>query len=319
MSGSKTAHEIAVAAGESGSRLDRVISERIGGGMSRSLAAKLISGGNVVSSLCGKVSKPSYAVREGEIITVYVPPPEPLDVKPEKIDLDVIYEDGDLLVVNKKCGMVVHPAAGHSSATLVNAVLGRCGDLSSIGGVIRPGIVHRLDKDTSGVIVIAKNDAAHQSLSEQFKSREVKKVYYAIVSGVIKRARFAVDLPIGRSASDRKKMAVVETGGPGRARESYTEFELVAAKNGFSLLKAMPRTGRTHQIRVHLAHVGFPIAGDILYTPPAMYKALARRGAFAERLWLHAAAIEFRHPSSGKAMRFNTGLPDEFDKFIKNI
>ncbi|HOD41542.1 MAG: Ribosomal large subunit pseudouridine synthase D [bacterium ADurb.Bin243] len=310
-------HKISVSESEANLRLDKIISDKIAE-ISRSMAAKLISGGNVVSSSCGKLMKPSYAVKESEIITVYIPEARPLDVKAENIDLNIIYEDGDLIIINKKNGMVVHPAAGHQSATLVNAVMGHCDDLSSIGGVIRPGIVHRLDKDTSGIIIIAKNDAAHNGLSDQFRDRTIKKTYYAIVCGEIKKSKFAVDLAIGRSASDRKKMAVIQSD-THKAREAFTEFELVSVRNGFSLLKAMPRTGRTHQIRVHLSHVGFPIAGDVLYTPPAMYKALARKKYFSDRLWLHAAEIEFKHPASGKILKFQTGLPDEFDIFIKNI
>ena len=311
------AYKILISDAENNSRLDKLISDKIDG-VSRSLAAKLISGGNVVSSVSGKLTRPSHPVKENETITVYIPEAKPLDVKAENIHLDIIYEDSDLIVINKKSGMVVHPAAGHSSATLVNAVMGHCKDLSSIGGVIRPGIVHRLDKDTSGIIIIAKNDDAHHCLSEQFKAREIKKTYYAIVSGEIKKSRFAVDLPIGRSETDRKKMAVIESG-TRKARGSFTEFELVRARNGFSLLKVLPKTGRTHQIRVHLAHVGFPVAGDIIYTPPAMYKTLSRKKYFADRLWLHAAEIEFSHPASGKILKFSTGIPDEFDIFIKNI
>ncbi len=309
--------KITVSDADKNLRLDKIISDKIPQ-VSRCLAVKLINGGNVVSSVSAKLNKASYLVKETEVITVYVPEAEVLDVKAEKIDLNIIYEDSDLIVINKKSGMVVHPAAGHSSATLVNAVMGHCGDLSSIGGVIRPGIVHRLDKDTSGVIIIAKNDLCHKSLSDQFKARTIKKTYYAIVSGEVKRAKFAVDLAIGRSETDRKKMAVI-INGTHKARASYTGFELICAKNGFSLLKAMPRTGRTHQIRVHLSHIGFPVAGDILYTPSDIYKMLSRKKNFSDRLWLHAAEIEFTHPGSSKIMKFNTGVPDEFDIFIKNI
>ncbi len=309
--------KITVSDADKNLRLDKIISDKIPQ-ISRCLAVKLISGGRVTSNLSAKLNKASYLVKKTEIITVYLPEAEVLDVKAEKINLNIVYEDGDLIVINKRSGMVVHPASGHSSATLVNAVMGHCSDLSSIGGVIRPGIVHRLDKDTSGLIIIAKNDLCHKSLSDQFKARDIKKTYYAIVTGEVKRAKFVVDLAIGRSQTDRKKMAVVISGAH-KARESYTGFELVSAKNGFSLLKAMPRTGRTHQIRVHLSHIGFPVAGDTLYTPPGLYKILSRRKFFSDRLWLHAAEIEFTHPASSKIMKFNTGIPVEFDNFIKNV
>ncbi len=299
-------------------RLDKFISDKISH-LSRSFAAKLIGSGSVVSNIAPfRLNKVSYQVKIDEIITIYVPEAEKLDVKAENIPLDIVYEDGDFILINKKAGMVVHPAAGHSNATLVNAVMGHCGDLSSIGGVIRPGIVHRLDKDTSGLIIIAKNDAAHKNLSAQFKERSVKKTYYAIVAGEIKRSRFAVDLAVGRSPDNRKKMAVI-IDERYKARQAYTDFEVMNVKKGFSFLKAMPHTGRTHQIRVHLSHVGFPIAGDILYTPPALYKILSRIKYFTQRLWLHSAEIEFFHPRSGEAVKFQTGIPDEFDIFIKNI
>jgi len=298
-------------------RIDKFIAENIDD-ISRSMVIKLIEGGNVYSDINGKLLKPSYKPKENELITVFVPDAEALDVKAENISIDIIYEDKHIIVVNKKSGMVVHPANGHQQGTLVNAIMHHCKDLSSIGGVVRPGIVHRLDKDTSGLIIIAKNDSAHRKLSEQFKSRDIHKVYYAIVCGEIKRQKFAVDLPIGRSVYDRKKMAVVESLTQG-AREAYTEFELVSVKNGFSMLRAMPKTGRTHQIRVHLSHIEFPIAGDVLYVAQGLYRSLSQKKYFSDRLWLHAAEIEFMHPASGKKIKFQTGVPAEFDMFIKNI
>ncbi len=310
-------HEIIITAEDTANRIDRIIAEKTGG-VSRAMAVKLIEGGNVYSNGSVKIDKPSYKPSENETITIYISEPKPLDTPSENIELEIVYEDPDIIVVNKASGMVVHPAAGHRSGTLVNALLHHTKDLSGIGGFIRPGIVHRLDKDTSGLILIAKNDFAHQNLSAQFKERSVEKIYYAIIYGEIIKKRFAVNLPIGRSETDRKKMAVL-VNSTSKARAAFTEFETIEAKKGFTLLKAMPKTGRTHQIRVHLAHIGFPIMGDKIYVSEKLI--LSRKGLPYEfsRLWLHAGGLSFNHPRGGERLEFHTGIPDAFDNFIKNV
>jgi len=311
-------HEIIITAEDTNNRLDRIIAEKIDG-VSRALAVKLLEGGNVYSSGSGKIDKPSYKPFENETITVFIPSPKTLlNTVSENIDLTIVYEDPDIIIINKPSGMVVHPAAGHHSGTLVNALLHHTKDLSGIGGVIRPGIVHRLDKDTSGLILIAKNDFAHQNLSAQFKDRKVEKIYYAIIYGEIIKKRFAVNLPIGRSETDRKKMAVL-VNSTSKAREAFTEFETIEAKKGFTLLKAIPKTGRTHQIRVHLSHIGFPIMGDKIYVSEKIIH--SRKGLPHEfsRLWLHAGGLSFNHPRSGERLEYQTGIPEAFDNFIKNV
>ena len=311
-------HEIIITAEDTTNRIDRIIAEKIEG-VSRAMAVKLLEGGNVYSSGTGKIEKPSYKPVENETITVYISSPKPLlETHSENIDLEIVYEDPDIIIINKPCGMVVHPAAGHHSGTLVNALLHHTKDLSGIGGFIRPGIVHRLDKDTSGLILIAKNDMAHQKLSAQFKERSVEKIYYAIIYGEIIKKRFAVNLPIGRSETDRKKMAVL-VNSTSKARAAFTEFETIEAKRGFTLLKAMPKTGRTHQIRVHLSHIGFPIMGDKIYVSEKLI--LSRKGLPHEfsRLWLHAGGLSFDHPRTGERLEFHTGVPASFDNFIKNV
>lgn len=310
-------HELKVLDNDLNIRLDKFISSKLEG-ISRTFATNLIKSGYVSSSINGKILKPSYLVSSSEIIKIYVPPPAPIEVVPTKIDLDIVYEDDAFMVINKKAKMVVHPGAGNFSNTLVNALLGYSSNLSSIGGKLRPGIVHRLDKDTSGLIIIAKNDVAHQNISEQFKSRTVKKVYYAITFGEIKKSKFVVSLPIGRSLIDRKKMAVI-TNKNIKSREAYTEFEVLLTRNGISLVKVMPKTGRTHQIRVHLSHIGFPIVGDILYADSKLLNEVKSKKYFNDRLWLHAASLEFLHPVTKKVVKFDTGLPLEFDNFIKSL
>ncbi len=313
-------YKLRVEAEDSGKRLDKFLAEKITD-VSRAMFIKLIEGGSVHSSLNKSGLKSAHKVNCGEEIEVYVPEPKKLEAESEDIKIDIVYEDSDIAVINKKSGMVVHPAAGHSSGTLVNALLYHTKDLSSIGGVIRPGIVHRLDKDTSGLILIAKNDASHKDLTEQFKGRTVRKIYYAIVCGEITKKKFIVNLPIGRSKTDRKKMAVADTAERG-AREAYTEFEAVLTKNGFTLLKVMPKTGRTHQIRVHLAHVGFPICGDKIYLPDALKKLAAQKSSrfdVNKRLWLHAESLYFKHPVKKSSLEFHTEIPEEFLNFFKNV
>lgn len=243
-----------------------------------------------------------------DVVSVDMPQPRKMEVLPEKIELDIIYEDKDLIVINKPAGMVVHPAFGHSSGTLVNALLEHCRDLSGIGGVERPGIVHRLDKETSGIIVIAKNDLVHRKLSQQFKDRKVKKKYLAIVQGDVKCDGGVVDAPIGRSTSDRKKMTVVrllsekdiETNRNrprrSKSRESVTRYKVLKRYGDRTLVEASPETGRTHQIRVHMQHIGHPIVGDKIY---------GHKKDRSDVMFLHSYYISFEHPVSGKMMEFS--------------
>jgi 23S rRNA pseudouridine1911/1915/1917 synthase len=226
-------------------------------------------------------------------------------VAAEDIALDVIHEDRDILVVNKPAAMTVHPAPGHRASTLVNAVLAHCGDLSGIGGVLRPGIVHRLDRDTSGVIVVAKHDAAHNALAKQLKAREVDKVYVALVEGTPKPADGVIDAPIARDPRRRQRMAVVEGG-----REAATAYRVLERFEGVSLVEARPRTGRTHQIRVHLAAIGHPIVGDPVY---------GRRSPLVPRQFLHAARIEFAHPATGERVAYDAPLPPDLEQALRKL
>lgn len=240
-------------------RIDKIISS-IEKELSRTTIQRMIEEGNILVN--GKKVKPSYKVEEGNIVTVKKEKPKETDVLPESIPLDIIYEDNDILIVNKEKGMVVHPGNGNPNGTLVNAVMAKCKDsLSGIGGKIRPGIVHRIDKDTSGLVIIAKNDKAHIDISNQIKNREVEKIYIALVRGVVKENNAIINMPIGRSNSDRKKMAVDKKG-----KEAITEFEVIKRYNGYTLIKVKIKTGRTHQIRVHMAEIGYPIVGDIVYS-----------------------------------------------------
>ncbi len=258
----------------------------------------------------GKTVKANYKSRGGEKVVLCLPPPETLEVLPEAIPLDVLYEDGDILVVNKARGMVVHPATGNNSGTLVNALLAHCSDLSGINGVIRPGIVHRLDKDTTGVMVVAKNDRAHLSLAEQIGSRTASRAYLALVHGSLPEEQGIIKAPIGRHPTERKKMAVVFE----NSKEAQTSFTV---KKRFStlytLIECRLQTGRTHQIRVHMNHIGHPVVCDPLYGP---------RGkapfAVAGQL-LHSACLKLRHPVSGEEMEFQAPLPSDMEKVIRAL
>lgn len=292
-------------------RLDVYVAEREG--ITRSASQKLIEAGMV--TVGGIVRGKKYLVGKSDEVEVTVPDPEPMEAMPENIPLDILYEDDCLLVVNKPKGMVVHPAAGNHRGTLVNALLYHCGDsLSGIGGVIRPGIVHRIDKDTSGLLLVAKTDAAHLFLSEQFSSHKLGRIYETIVIGNIRDESGTVDAPIGRHPTDRKKMAVVQSG-----REAVTHYEVVerypgsADRETYTRLSVRLETGRTHQIRVHMAYIGHPVLGDPVYG--------GDRTAFAKRhasllagQCLHARTIEFEHPQTHEIMRFDSGLPDYFDR-----
>jgi 23S rRNA pseudouridine1911/1915/1917 synthase len=280
-----------------GVRLDRYLAARLPD-FSRSQIQTVIREGGVRHN--GGPARASEPVRAGDTVTWIAPAPKPcLTAEAEDIPLDIMYEDEHLIVLNKPAGMVVHPGAGNVSGTLVSALLHHCGSLSLIGGVERPGIVHRLDKETSGCLVVAKNDRAHHSLAAQFANREVKKTYLAVTAGVPRYRAGKVDAPIARHRVHRQKMAVSE---PGDGRDALTEYTVLASANGRALIECKPRTGRTHQIRVHLRHLGCPILGDPLY---------GRRGTFTRHM-LHAWKLEFRHPVTGETLRFEAKPPPEF-------
>jgi len=282
---------------QGGQRIDKYIAEAIAD-FSRSFVQKLLDEERV--TVGGQVPKASYKVEAGDVIVVRVPPPQTSEIRPEAIPLTIIYEDADIIVVDKPAGMVVHPAHGHSSGTLVNALLAHCQDLAGIGGELRPGIVHRLDKDTSGLLLVAKNDAAHQHLQNQFKQRQVHKTYLALVEGTPPAARGVVEAPIGRDPKRRKRMAVLRQGG----REARTEYRVLEYFDQHTLLEAEPITGRTHQIRVHLASIGHPIAGDRVY-------GFRKQRLPLQRQFLHAARIAFTLPSTGQPVEFTSELPDD--------
>ncbi len=250
----------------------------------------------------------NYRIKAGDQVIISLAAPEEAAARPEDIALDIIYEDKDLLVINKKRGMVVHPAPGHPDGTLVNALLGHCKDLSGIGGVVRPGIVHRLDKDTSGLLIVAKNDYAHNSLAEQLKARTLKRVYFALVCGRVVPQRGRIEAPVGRHLKHRKKMAIIAGG-----RDAVTRYRVIKHFKRYSLLKIKLETGRTHQIRVHMTHIGFPVVGDPLYGP-GNHGELPNDLASPQAL--HARALSFDHPRTGVKMNFSAPLPDVFRKLL---
>jgi 23S rRNA pseudouridine1911/1915/1917 synthase len=263
--------------------------------LTRARVQKLIEEGRV--TVAGQRAKASLRLEAGQRVTVDVPPPVDGVAAAEDIALDIIYEDADMLIVNKPPGMTVHPSPGHTSKTLVNAILAHCHDLSGIGGVLRPGIVHRLDRDTSGVIVVAKNDAAHNALAKQLKERSVEKTYVALVEGTPKPAEGVIDAPIARDPRNRQRMAIVD-----RGRASTTVYKVIDRFTGMSLVEARPKTGRTHQIRVHLAAIGHPIIGDRVY---------GKASPLVGRQFLHAQRIVFAHPRTGERVEFDAPLPED--------
>ena len=289
-----------------GERIDKAVTEKCSLN-SRSAAQKLIE--NDAVKVNGIIISKNYKVRLGDKITVQVPEAKELEVKAENIPLDIRYEDSDLLVVNKPKDMVVHPAAGNYEGTLVNALLYHCKDsLSGINGVIRPGIVHRIDKDTSGLLIVAKNDFAHINLAEQIKVHSFTRQYQSVVYGKIKNAAGKIDAPIGRHPVDRKKMTVTTK----NSKNAVTHYELIEQYDNFAHIKLTLETGRTHQIRVHMAYIGHPVAGDPVYGPKKVIEYLGGQ-------CLHAGLIGFRHPRTGKYIEIESELPEYFTDFIRRI
>jgi len=277
--------------------------------LSRAFVQKLLEDGRI--TVDGQVPKASYKVRAGDEIIVRIPAPEPTTVLAETIPLTIVYEDADIVVVDKPAGMVVHPAYGHHSGTLVNALLAHCPDLAGIGGEERPGIVHRLDKDTSGLLIVAKNDAAHHHLQSQFQARLVHKTYVALVEGVPDTTHGVIDAPIGRDPQHRQRMAVATSASRG-AREARTEYHVVERFPQHALVEAEPVTGRTHQIRIHLAFIGHPIVGDRVY-------GFRKQRLAAPRQFLHAARIAFTLPGSGQPVQFASPLPEDLAAVLRTL
>ncbi|PWJ12667.1 RluA family pseudouridine synthase [Ruminococcus flavefaciens] len=289
---------------DKGSRIDKYISDNIAE-LTRSAVQGLIEKGLVLAG--GKAISKNYKLRGGEEVIVTIPEPEPMDAVPEDIPLDIVYEDDDLLVVNKPKGMVVHPAHGNYTGTLVNALLHHCGDsLSGINGVIRPGIVHRIDKNTSGLLIVAKNDASHLKLAEQIKVHSFTREYEAVACGYFKDTEGTVDAPIGRHKTDRKKMCVTTE----NSRNAVTHYSVIKQYGGYAHVRLRLETGRTHQIRVHLSYIGHPVLGDDVYGKP--YKGL-------EGQCLHARKIGFIHPTTGEYMEFESDLPDYFVSVLNKL
>ncbi len=289
---------------EAGLRIDKWISEK-DFGLTRSAAAKLIAEGNIIVN--GKPASKNYKIISGDIIELEIPEPVMLSAEPENIPVDIVYEDDDLLVVNKPKGMVVHPAAGNYSGTLVNALMFHCsGRLSSINGVIRPGIVHRIDKNTSGLLIVAKNDFAHQGLAEQIKVHSFNREYEAIVCGRLRETSGTVNAPIGRHKTDRKKMCVTEL----NSKEAITHYTVLTQFENYAHIRLKLETGRTHQIRVHMKYIGHPVLGDDVYGTP--YKGI-------EGQCLHAKKIGFIHPVTGEYLEFDSELPEYFDRILNKL
>ena len=286
-------------------RLDAFLASSLDG-LTRSQATRLIESGEVAVN--GRAVSKSYKLAGGEDIAVTLPEPEPVEAVPQDIPLDVVYEDADVIVVNKPSGMVVHPAPGHPDGTLVNALLYHCaGTLSGVGGALRPGIVHRIDRDTSGLIIAAKNDAAHQYLSAQLADHTLARTYECIVVGALREDRGTVDAPIARHPTDRKRMAVVASG-----REAVTHWEVIARYPGYTHVRCRLETGRTHQIRVHMAYIGHPILGDTVYGAKKEVAGLTGQ-------CLHAVGLRFLHPRTHEVVELSCPLPEEFTRMLQKI
>ena len=286
-------------------RLDAFLASSLDG-LTRSQATRLIESSEVAVN--GRAVSKSYKLAGGEDVAVTLPEPEPVEAVPQDIPLDVVYEDADVIVVNKPSGMVVHPAPGHPDGTLVNALLYHCaGTLSGIGGALRPGIVHRIDRDTSGLIIAAKNDAAHQYLSAQLADHTLARTYECIVVGALREDRGTVDAPIARHPTDRKRMAVVAGG-----REAVTHWEVIARYPGYTHVRCRLETGRTHQIRVHMAYIGHPILGDTVYGAKKEVPGLTGQ-------CLHAVGLRFLHPRTHEVVELSCPLPEEFTRMLQKI
>lgn len=290
---------------QQGTRLDKLLTA-LRPDLSRSFLQMLIAGGDICVNTVSR--KPNYSVKAGDTITLRVPPPAPSQAQPEEIALDVLYEDDTLLVVNKPAGMVVHPAAGHGTGTLVNAVLGHNPAIVT-GNRERPGIVHRLDRETSGVMLIAKNDLGLHDLQRQFAAREIHKTYLALVNGIVKTPQGKIDAPLARDPRDRKRMAIVNAP---HARASVTVFQVLAHADKYTLLRVEPETGRTHQIRVHLAFLKHPVVGDLLYGKKKNDLNLTRQ-------FLHAWRMTFRHPTTHREMTFTAPMPADLERALVQI
>ncbi len=290
---------------QEGERLDVFVARRVEG-LSRAHAQKLIADGCV--TVDGAARRPSARLAAGARVAVELPPPKAAGLRPEALPLSVLYEDADVIVLDKARGMVVHPAPGSASGTLVNALLAHCGDLSGVGGTLRPGIVHRLDKDTSGVMIAAKNDAAHLSLAEQIRTKAARRVYWAIVCGNIREEAGEIRAPIGRSPKDRQKMAVVRENG----KDAVTRFRVLERFGDYTLAECRLLTGRTHQIRVHMAYIGHPVLGDPKYGPGKCPFAIRGQA-------LHSMTISFTHPTTGAPMRFAAPLPADMEEILRAL
>ena len=294
--------EVRIEASVAGQRLDKAVAELTD--LSRSLSNEQIKDGRILVN--GQAKKAKYAVKEGDVISYELPEPEVVEYVAEDIPLEIVYQDEDVAVVNKPQGMVVHPSAGHTSGTLVNALMYHIKDLSGINGVLRPGIVHRIDKDTSGLLMIAKNDQAHVALADELKDKKSLRKYWAIVHGNLPNDRGVIEAPIGRSEKDRKKQAVTAKGKP-----ALTRFQVLERFGDFSLVELQLETGRTHQIRVHMAYIGHPVAGDEVYGPR---KTLKGHGQF-----LHARTLGFTHPRTGEVLEFTAEAPAIFQETLEKL
>jgi 23S rRNA pseudouridine1911/1915/1917 synthase len=300
---------VTLAANDSAARLDRFVAAALPD-LTRAAIQRLIEDGAITVN--GKPSKAAYRIRPGDAIVVHIPPPPPAEAQAEAIPLDIVYEDADLIVVNKPAGMVVHPAAGHDSGTLVNALLSHCPDLRGVGEEMRSGIVHRLDKDTSGLIVVAKNEAAQQNLQRQFKSRSVHKIYIALVEGHLTPPQGLIDVPIGRDKQQRKRMAAVSDGRASRTAYKAIEF-FDAGPQQYTLVEVRPQTGRTHQIRVHFAWLKFPLVGDRVYG-----RRRPKHPLPLQRHFLHAQSLSFCLPS-GREATFTAPLPTDLVSILESL
>ena len=299
-------NEFTAAESDEGKRIDSFLTSNCPE-MTRSMIQKLIENGNVTVN--EKVIAKNYKLKNKDSIALFIPDPEIMEAKPENIPLDIVYEDDDLLVVNKPKNMVVHPAPGNHDGTLVNALLYHCGNsLSGINGVMRPGIVHRIDKDTSGLLIVAKNDFSHRLLAEQIKVHSFERKYMAVVYGNLKDDEGTIDAPIGRHPTDRKKMTVIQK----NSKQAVTHYKVIERFEGFTFVELTLETGRTHQIRVHMASIGHPVAGDPVYGPKKIITSLGGQ-------CLHAYYISFVHPRIGKTLTLSSDLPDYFTDFLTKL